>query len=513
MPSVAQSVGLALVRRGAGVVYERHRPETTTLYEVVRDNLETLYGAVDEGALPIGLPAFVRREFDGYLGCGLLCRGFAHLKCESCTERRVVAFSCKGRGFCPSCLGRRMAATAANLVECVLPPAPLRQWVLTVPFPWRKRLAYDGALLGAVTRIFVSTVLRFYSEHTERVAKEGAAGTRSAKSGAVVVVQRTSSDLKLHPHLHVLFLDGGYRELGADSVSFTELPRLSTREVGDVLENTVGRIVKHLRRGGLLASLDGEASDESEMDGLAALAASAASGRSPPAGPEWRRKNMPLSPLVATALQYDKPLCASLDGFTLHAATRAGAMDARGREALCKYVLRPPIAQERITHGPDGLVRITLKKPFADGTVAVDMDPLSLLTRLAAAVPPPRRHTVRYAGVLAPASKLRARIVPKPTVAPAPIAGESPEPKKVAGSRYRPWAELLKRCFSIDVLTCTGCGGRMRLVALVTEPASIRRFLRGLRETSDAPVRAPARGPPYWKSRVLRRAAGETSGA
>jgi hypothetical protein len=72
-------------------------------------------------------------------------------------------------------------------------------------------------------------------------------------------------------------------------------------------------------------------------------------------------------------------------------------------------------------------------------------------------------------------------------------------------------AELLKRCFSIDVLTCTGCGGRMRLVALVTEPASTRRFLRGLGETHDAPVRAPARGPPYWKSRVVRRAAGETS--
>ena len=63
-----------------------------------------------------------------------------------------------GRGFCPSCLGRRMAATAANLVECVLPTVALRQWVLTVPFPWRKRLAYDGALLGAVTRICVSTV-------------------------------------------------------------------------------------------------------------------------------------------------------------------------------------------------------------------------------------------------------------------------------------------------------------------------------------------------------------------
>ena len=77
------------------------------------------------------------------------------------------------------------------------------------------------------------------------------------------------------------------------------------------------------------------------------------------------------------------------------------------------------MAQERITHGPDGLVRIALKRPFADGTVAVDLDPLSLLARLAASVPPPRLHTVRYSGVLAPASKLRSRIVPTPVAAPA----------------------------------------------------------------------------------------------
>jgi hypothetical protein len=64
----------------------------------------------------------------------------------------------------------------------------------------------------------------------------------------------------------------------------------------------------------------------------------------------------------------DKPLCASLDGFTLHAATRAGALDTAGREALLRYVLRPPIAQERVTQGPQGLVRTTLKKPWADGT-------------------------------------------------------------------------------------------------------------------------------------------------
>ena len=79
--------------------YARHHPEQSTLYEVVRDNLATLYAAVDEGALSITLPAFVRKELDGYLDCGLLCRGFARLKCEHCNESRLVAFSCKGRGF------------------------------------------------------------------------------------------------------------------------------------------------------------------------------------------------------------------------------------------------------------------------------------------------------------------------------------------------------------------------------------------------------------------------------
>jgi Putative transposase len=90
---------------------------------------------------------------------------------------------------------------------------------------------------------------------------------------------------------------------------------------------------------------------------------------------------------------YDKPLCASLDGFTLHAATRAGALDPTGREALLRYVLRPPVAQERVDQRPEGLVRITLKKAYTDGTIAVDMDPLSLLCRLAPSVPPPRFHT------------------------------------------------------------------------------------------------------------------------
>ncbi len=72
---------------------------------------------------------------------------------------------------------------------------------------------------------------------------------------------------------------------------------------------------------------------------------------------------------------------------------------------------------------------------------------------------------------------------------------------------YRPGAELLRRTFAIDVLECPTCQGRMKLIALLTEPSSIHRFLAALGEPTDVPSRSPSRGPPYWKSIVLRRRA------
>jgi hypothetical protein len=144
------------------------------------------------------------------------------------------------------------------------------------------------------------------------------------------------------------------------------------------------------------------------------------------------------------------------------------------------------------------------------------MDPLSLLCRLAAAVPPPRHHVVKYVGVLASACPWRARIAPRaerdgvdgycagalPAVVDEP---RRPKKKKESANTYRPWADLLRRTFAVDVLQCPGCSGRMKLLAMVTEHASIVRFLAALGEPTSVPVRSPARGPPYWRSTVLRK--------
>jgi hypothetical protein len=88
------------------------------------------------------------------------------------------------------------------LVDHVLPIVPLRQFVITFPFELRARLAYDGKLLGAVTRIAIDSILGFYKRRMRDV--DGVLG----QSGAVSVVQRTSSDLRLNPHLHAILLDG-----------------------------------------------------------------------------------------------------------------------------------------------------------------------------------------------------------------------------------------------------------------------------------------------------------------
>ena len=145
---------------------------------------------------------------------------------------------------------------------------------------------------------------------------------------------------------------------------------------------------------------------------------------------------------------------------------------------------------------------MALKRPFADGTVAIDLDPLSLLARLAASVPAKGTHTVRYAGVLASASKLRSRVVPSPPAA-APASDVEERKAQKPGCRYRTWTELLAT-LGIDALACPKCAGRMRVVRLVRETHDIRKSLTAMGEATVPPARAPARGPPYWASRALR---------
>ena len=346
-----------------------------------------------------------------------------------------------------------------------------------------------------------------------------------ARAGVVAVIQRTQSDLRLNPHVHAVFVDGGFaetreREAQAE-VRFTSLGHLRTREVGEVLERASSRMRRYLTKRGLLSDGDAETAEQEpeeseasrEARGHERLCGSAASGASPPAGPQWKKKegSKPLAHVSTTVTVFAGACSAAKDGFTLHAATCAGAEDDGGRERLLRYVLRPAVAQERIQKTEQGLVRITLKKPWSDGTVAVELDPLSLLCRLAASVPPPKLHTVRYSGVLGSASRLRSRVVPTPRTTCAVKGAAEADAGYKPKSRYRPWAELMMRTLKLDVLECPRCQGRLTLLALVTDLDEARRFARRLGDPSELPRRTAARGPPFWQSRALRRLAGDAA--
>jgi hypothetical protein len=497
------------------------QPWHSVLYQVVRDNIATLFQASEDG-FGTALPQFVRDELQGYLGCQVLGRGFAHMLCKDCGKPELVAFCCRGRGFCPCCTGRRMAQTAANLTQFVLPDVPLRQFVLTLPHALRPLVAYNRTLLGRIYAIFYDSIQRFYQR---RLADLGHTGGRT---GSVTAIQRASSDLRLNPHLHGVFLDGVFIERDDDELGFVELPALSELDVCELLQTISARVLEHLRRQGLLSDDNDVALGAQEADGeqlvLSALAAAASFGNDL-AGPETRPGRVPYLHETFAQPRTEGPLCAAYGGFSLHANTRVHAGDKPGRERLIKYILRPPLAAERIERINEhddqqgGRVRLRLKRPFGDGTWAVEMDELSLVARLAALVPPPWQNQVRYSGVLATASKLRPRIVPKPPAEPT-LAEQPPcdhdglaseldrsaqrTVPKGNGCRYWPWRLLKARTFGEPTTKCSHCEGELTLRALVQDPDSIHRILSHLGLPTDVPKPAPARGPPYYRGRVRR---------
>jgi uncharacterized protein YdhG (YjbR/CyaY superfamily) len=132
------------------------------------------------------------------IDCGVLARGFLRLRCRSCGHDRLLPFSCKGRIWCPSCGGRRMADIAAHLVERVFPIVPVRQWVLSLPFALRYRMAYDARLTGAVLNVFIRAL---FGELRRRAQEQ--LGVSSSQCGAVIFVQRHGDALNCHERMRM----------------------------------------------------------------------------------------------------------------------------------------------------------------------------------------------------------------------------------------------------------------------------------------------------------------------
>src|SRR5881394_2974215 len=134
--------------RANGSAYRRREPEGTLLHATVRSHFKTFLAQVEERGDGAGLPRFVVSEFERYLACGILANGFARVRCTPCGDEMLVAFSCKGRGFCPSCTTRRMQADRDAPVGLRAAPRP-RAPVGPLPAPSRLQGNETVAKLGS----------------------------------------------------------------------------------------------------------------------------------------------------------------------------------------------------------------------------------------------------------------------------------------------------------------------------------------------------------------------------
>jgi len=277
-------------------VYRRRRPERTLLYRLVQQHLETWLARAQE-CDPAGAPVawHIERELRGYLECGILACGFARARCDACGHDFLVAFSCKGRGVCPSCTTRRMAETAAHLVEHVFPQVPVRQWVITFPKRLRFFLHRDPALLGSVRRLVLRAI-------ESRLRRSSPGAPQDARCGAVSFVQRFGSALNVHTHLHCCVTDGVFGLDADGALRFYPAADLDQSAVGTVQHRIRTRVLRVAMRHGAL------------------------------------------TPEVAA----DLSRWGHSGGFSLHAAVRIEAEDLAGLERLLRDCARPAFASERL---------------------------------------------------------------------------------------------------------------------------------------------------------------------
>jgi hypothetical protein len=275
-------------------------------------------------------------------------------------------------------------------------------------------------------------------------------------------VQRFGASLNAHLHYHTCLVDGVFSAEG-DVLRFHQATALGEAEVVALQELVRKRVLALFERRRLLT-------------------------------PE----------VVADMRQWEHG-----GGFALDASIRIGPNDRAGLERLLRYCARPAFARERLCWNRTGeQLLYELPKPHPDGQIMLRLEPIELLDRLASLVPPPRSHRHRYCGALAPNARLRPMVTARaalpvePTEAEQAAASGGPataaaEPAPTLRSRCSSlWAAMLARIYEVFPLRCPNCGEEMRIIAFITDRATIDRILSHIGEPTEPPPIAPARAPP-----------------
>jgi hypothetical protein len=409
-----------------------------TLYERVKGAWEERYerkygfwrGLADEA---------VARSLD----CGVWDNGFARVRCRKCPQEFLVAFSCKGRGLCPSCGAKRAAELGAFLMDEVVEEVGHAQWVFTVPKMLRVYFLHHRELLGELSRAAAETA--------KELLAAAAGEEKGFRPGVVSVVQTFGDRANFHPHVHALVTRGGWDASGG----WVPVPYVDEGSAEELFRH---KLLALLRRRGLLS-----------LERIELLLS-------------WRRS-----------------------GFSVHNRVHAHPDDGRDFEALVRYMMRSPVSLSRLRFTPGAEQVVYTRKGGHDASEPrederVDAD--EFVARVLVQIPDPRRHLVRYYGAYSNRARGQRRKAQRRLEGNG--SGEAEEPLPLPPERAalrRRWANLIRRVYEVDPLVCPRCGSEMRVIGFITEQCVIKRILDHIRKrdrVSRAPprVRSPVALPP-----------------
>src|SRR5919108_3984224 len=323
--SIISLLAVGAVMAPAIATYTPRDPSQTVLYTVIAEHLETFLALLADDPEATGLPVYVQREFYAYVQCGILAHGFLRLGCDTCPKELLLPFSGKRRGFCPSCAARRMAQTAAHLVERVIPWVPTRQWVVSVPIPLWYWMASSQDLTAKVHTIIRTTIGQYYVNQAVQRGHERA----TVHPGSVTFIQRFGSALNVNLHFHCVFLEGVYLDrtaVGLKPRFLAGAPPTDT-DIAAVIQKISRRVIRKLCRLGYLeASIEPpvatgydplrDTAPELARTMAASVQQRIAFGER--AGQHVRRIGSGFGS-EGEAPRLTRPHCASVHGFSLHA--------------------------------------------------------------------------------------------------------------------------------------------------------------------------------------------------
>jgi hypothetical protein len=265
-------------------------------------------------------------------------------------------------------------------------------------------------------------------------------------TGMVAAVQTAGDSLGLNPHLHAIVPRGGWDSDG----QWVPVPFVDTDAAEKLFRH---KVLSFLKREGLLS--------EERAELLLS----------------WR----------------------SHTGFSVDASVKVEPEDEPGLERLAHYILRPPVSLERMRwDGGAEEVAYTLKPKNGEPRGQEHLDPLDFLARVIAHVPEPKLHMVRYLGHysnVARGRRRKGRDVPLHPARPdREVDDLSPAERQ---ARRRAWAQLIRRVYEVDPLTCPRCGGEMRIISVILDPKVIKKILDHVERKGQEPgSRAPPCDPP-----------------